>query len=749
AAVYGAEANVHARIPADDHVRRERRLAEIEGQWGPAPGRQQTDGKTIHVLGKQFGSVFVGVQPAFGYEGDPMRLLFEEGFAPTHAFSAYYRYLREDFSANAVLHFGTHGALEFMPGKHAGMSGACWSDYLIGDLPNFYFYAANNPSEAAIAKRRSGATTISYLTPSVTNAGLYKELSELKSMIERWRATAPDDETERAQLAELIQAQAAQLELADAEPAWDGDADQAIDCVRDALRDVEDSLIPHGLHVAGEAPSEEERIDLLAAMPMREDRPPLPREAIAAIVAGDAPNAVAKRLRLADAREDLQRLATINANLLDDHEIPALVRALDGRFVKPVAGGDLIRDPQVLPTGRNIHGFDPFRLPSAYAVADGARQAERLLDRHCADNPALPETVAIVLWGTDNLKSEGAQMAQALALMGTRPRFDSYGRLSGADLIPLEELGRPRIDVVTTLSGIFRDLLPLQTRMLAEAAFAAASADEPEDQNFVRKHALAYQRAHDCDLETAALRVFSNADGAYGANVNALVEAGCWEDEDELADAYSKRKCFAYGVSGAPAPQAALLDSILGDVDLAYQNLESVELGVTTIDHYFDTLGGIGRAVKRAKGSEAPVYIGDQTRGGGAVRTLSEQVALESRARTLNPKWYEGMLKHGYEGVRQIEAQVTNTMGWSATTGQVSPWVYQRITETFVLDTELRERLAALNPKACAKVANRLLEACDRQYWTPDDETLEALRRAGEDLEDRIEGVVAPAGAAA
>jgi magnesium chelatase subunit H len=243
-------------------------------------------------------------------------------------------------------------------------------------------------------------------------------------------------------------------------------------------------------------------------------------------------------------------------------------------------------------------------------------------------------------------------------------------------------------------------------------------------------------------LETAALRVFSNADGAYGANVNQLVDSGAWDDEDELADAYQKRKCFAYGRDGKPAPQPELLQSVLAKVDLAYQNLESVELGVTTIDHYFDTLGGIGRAVKRARGGDAaPTYIGDQTRGAGQVRTLSEQVALETRTRMLNPKWYEGMLKHGHEGVRQIEASITNTVGWSATTGAVDPWVYQRVTETFVLDETMRERLAALNPKASARLANRLIEAHERQYWAPDPETLDALRRAGEDLEDRLEGV--------
>jgi magnesium chelatase subunit H len=401
----------------------------------------------------------------------------------------------------------------------------------------------------------------------------------------------------------------------------------------------------------------------------------------------------------------------------------------------------VLRTPAVLPTGRNLHGFDPFRIPSAFAVQDGARQAVRLLDRYLADGHPFPESVAVVLWGTDNLKTEGGPIAQALALIGARPRFDSYGRLAGAELVGLAELGRPRVDVIVTLSGIFRDLLPLQTKLLAEAAFLAAGADEPVERNFIRKHALDYQRAHGCDLETAALRVFGNTDGAYGSNVNHLVENGRWSDADELAETYTRRKSFAYGRAGRPVAQAALLESVLSGVQLAYQNLDSVELGVTTVDNYFDTLGGISRAVQRAKGTSAPVYIGDQTQGDGTVRSLSEQVALETRTRMLNPKWYEGMLKHGYEGVRQIEVHVTNTMGWSATTGQVQPWVYQQLTQTFMLDPEMRARLARLNPTASAKVANRLLEAHERQYWQPDAAVLEALRHAGEELEDRLEGV--------
>ncbi len=750
----GALANVHARIAANDHVRRETWLKEIEAMWGPAPGKQQSDGSTIHVLGERFGNVFVGIQPGFGYEGDPMRLLFEKGLAPTHAFSAFYRWLREDFGAHAVLHFGTHGALEFMPGKQNGMTARCWPDRLIGDLPNFYLYASNNPSEGTIAKRRAAATLISYLTPPVAQAGLYKDLVDLKAALERWRSLEPEAERERTELAEMIQAQAAALELVAAEPAWAAEAELRLLRLNEQVLELEYTLIPHGLHVVGRAPTVAERTDLLQSLAEATHGRRLARETVAALVAGVTPEVLAG----ADATllPVLQALAESSLLLAEDHEIGGILRALDARYVRPAPGGDLLRTPAVLPTGRNLHGFDPFRIPSAYAIRDGARQAERLLQRHMEDGHALPESIALVLWGTDNLKSEGGPIAQALALFGARARFDSYGRLAGAELIPLAELNRPRIDVVITLSGIFRDLLPLQVKLLAEAALIAADADEPIERNFVRKHALAFIAEHGGSIETASLRVFGNAEGAYGANVNLLIDNARWDDEDELAETYSRRKGFAYGVSGRPVKHPALLQSVLEGVELAYQNLDSVELGVTTIDTYFDTLGGISRAVKQAKtraygagsakATVAPVYIGDQTHdgiGGGTVRTLTEQVALETRTRMLNPKWYEGMLEHGYEGVRQIEVHLTNTMGWSATTGQVQPWVYQRLSETFMLDPQMRERLARLNPTASVRVANRLLEAQRRQFWQPDAATLEALERAGEELEDRLEGVYA------
>ncbi len=689
AAEYGQQANVAAHVDAEMIVRTTPNLDEVEAAWGPAPGRVQSDGRGVFVLGARLGNVFVGVQPAFGYEGDPMRLLFEKGFAPTHAFVSFYQWMRNAFGADAYLHFGMHGALEFMPGKQVGLGAKDWPDRLIGEVPNIYLYAANNPSEASLAKRRSNAVTITHLTPPLTQAGLYKGLAELKDSLTRWRSVA-DSEEARRDLECLIRDQATALDMKanDLEKLWL------------TLLETEGSLITDGLHVVGRPMSAAAQADMTELM--------------------------------AD---------TSKAHLLgEDHELPAIMRALSAEFIAPVPGGDIIRNAEILPTGRNVHAFDPFRMPTAFALSEGAKQAELLLRTH----PTLPRTVALVLWGSDNIKSDGGPIGQALSLMGAKPRFDSYGRLSGADLIPLEELSRPRIDVVMTLSGIFRDLLPLQTRMLAEAALKCAQADEPLDQNFVRAHALAYASEMGCNLEEAAMRVFSNAEGAYGSNVNQLIDSSAFGDEDELADAYEARKSFAYGVNGKATQNPALLQKALKDVELAYQNLESVELGVTTVDHYFDTLGGIARAVKRARGGEAtPVYIGDQTRGGAKVRTLQDQVALETRSRSLNPKFYESLLQHGHEGVRQIEAHITNTMGWSATTGEVEPWVYKKLSETFVLDQEMRERLAELNPTASMRMANRLLEASDRAYWTPDAETLAALQDAADALEDRMEGVAA------
>ena len=797
ASTYCADANVAELIPVDEYVIKEKWLDEVENCWGAAPGKQNTNGESLFVLGAHFGNIFVGIQPGFGYEGDPMRLLFEKGNSPTHSFCNFYRFIRDEFNADAILHFGTHGALEFMPGKQSGMSESCWPDRLISATPNFYLYASNNPSEGAIAKRRAAATLVSYMTPPVCEAGLYKSLHELKSLLDRYAKediSKNDGSQERQDLLGMIFMQTEELGIFEKDLSNEVDfktpslkLENFIAKIKVRLHEYETTLIPYGLHVIGKKPDADERFNLIKAMSYswlsKQDEAYEKSEGyfsdfsslehlknilevmvstlvtsndfvlVKKVVQKEISNSrksfskIEKRLitclhgeRLNDLIETLYNSDTM---MQEDNEINGILKVLEGKYIRPAPGGDILNTPEVLPTGRNLHGFDPFRLPSSFAVIAGAKQAEKLLERIKSDKGDFPESVAIVLWGTDNLKTEGCPIAQALWLMGAKPRFDSYGRLAGAELVPLEVLGRPRIDVMITLSGIFRDLLPLQIKTLAQAALMAASADEPTSQNYIRAHALEYLKEHGCDIETASLRVFGNCDGAYGSNINFMIDQGGWEQEDELAEAYTRRKGFAYGINGKPVRQEALMQSILSGVDVAYQNLDSVEVGITAIDTYFDSLGGISRAVKKAKGAtdEMPVYIGDQTKGDGVIRSLSEQVALETRTRVLNPKWYEGMLSNGYEGVRQIEAHLTHTLGWSATTGQVQPWVYEEMTKTFIMDPEMRSRLAELNPTASAKVVNRLLEASRRNYWKPNEQILSELEKAGQDLEDRIEGI--------
>jgi len=664
-----------------------------------------------------------------------------------------------------MVHFGTHGATEFLPGKQVGMGESCWPDRMFGDTPNVYIYAGNNPSEGTLAKRRGGATLVSYMTPSLARAGLYKDLLTLKTELDRWSGLGGDTpDTGSDSLLDAIRERAELLELPTAPEG--ATPEREVTFLREKLLELEYSLVPTGLHVLGSVPEVEGRREILrgsaeAGFPSA-DLPPLEtfgaeaavRDALdelfdlvpAGATFAGTPGAEAPMAELGLDSDQVARLFAslddLERRLCVNPELEAVLHALDTGWIAPAPGGDIIRNTEVLPSGRNTYGFDPWTVPSVAAQIEAANQANLLVDRIRDEQGRWPETIALALWGTDNMKREGAPLSQALALMGAEPAFDAYGRLAGARLIPLAELGRPRIDVVITTSGVFRDLLPLQVKLLAEAAWLAASAeDEPLEQNAVRRHALAQAEALGCSLEEAALRVFSNDDGAYGANVNLTVEDGSWGETDELGAVFVRRKGFGYDRKGRPAARHDLLELALGDVDATYQNLDSVELGVSDIDQYVDSLGGVTQAAQRASGRQVSAWIGDETRGSGRVRTLEEQVSLETRTRTLNPKWFEAMLDHGYQGVREIEARVTTTLGWSATADAVQGWVYEGIGETYVLDPEMRRRMAQLNPDAASRMAGRLLEACDRGFWTPDDDTLAALQDAADELEDRLEGV--------
>jgi magnesium chelatase subunit H len=430
--------------------------------------------------------------------------------------------------------------------------------------------------------------------------------------------------------------------------------------------------------------------------------------------------------------------------IVADNELGALLRALEGEYILPGPGGDPVRNPDVLPTGKNIHALDPQAIPTTAAVQSAQIVVDRLLARQRAENQGqYPETISVVLWGTDNIKTYGESLAQVLLMMGVRPVSDSLGRVNKLELIPLAELGRPRIDVVVNCSGVFRDLFINQMSLLDRAVKMAAEADEPLTLNFVRKHAL--QQAEDLGVSVrqAATRVFSNASGSYAANVNLAVENSTWENEVELQEMYLTRKSFAFSADnpGTMDQSRQIFELAMKTVDVTFQNLDSSEISLTDVSHYFDSDPTKVVANLRGDGKTPAAFIADTTTANAQVRTLSETVRLDTRTKLLNPKWYEGMLSHGYEGVRELSKRLVNTMGWSATAGAVDNWIYEDTNATFVQDATMRDRLLNLNPHSFRKIVGTLLEVNGRGYWQTSEENLNLLRELYQEVEDRIEGV--------
>jgi magnesium chelatase subunit H len=439
-------------------------------------------------------------------------------------------------------------------------------------------------------------------------------------------------------------------------------------------------------------------------------------------------------------------LGRIREQLRKSDEIDALVRALGGEYIEPGPGADIVQNPAILPTGRNTHAVNPYSVPSLAAFQRAEPIAAALLNRHLKETGRYPETLAMVLWGIDNIKTEGSAVAQALWLLGVKPRRDAMNRATDIDVIPLEALRRPRIDVVMTVSGIFRDLFGATMALLDKAVRRVATLDEPSDMNFIRRNVEQQMQESGCDLDEAAVRLFSNAPGNYGTNVNFMVLDSQWEDSAELGELFVTRKCFAYGrdsegnsFDGREARK--LLERALSRVEATYQNIDTTEVGITDVDHYFEYLGGVSKAVEKLGSGRPRIYLSDSLSPGSKIRTLEETVRLETRTKTLNPKWFEGMLSHGFSGVAEIEHHVTNTFGWSATADAVEDWVYDEVAATYLLDEGMLERLRSLNPHSTQTLVGRLLEASGRGLWNADGSVLERLRHILANLEDKLEGV--------
>jgi magnesium chelatase subunit H len=544
-----------------------------------------------------------------------------------------------------------------------------------------------------------------------------------------------------------------------AEKMSNDEQDAKVFALYEQLLEIEQRLIPTGLHVFGRPSSAGEKTDLLK-MIASFDRPEIGARALPEALAGEAvrkfvehgPEAAVGFLEQQGLSAEATRpvfdlLRSVCEKLETNNEIDSLVRALRGEFIEPGPGADIIQNPDILPTGRNTHAINPYGVPSAAAFARSEAVANSLLERYKNENGRYPEAMALVLWGLDNIKTQGEGVGQALWLLGTRPVRDALNRTTSVGAIPLAELGRPRIDVVMTVSGIFRDLFSPTVQLLDKAVRLVAQLDEPLESNYVRKHIVQQIEQDACDPDDAAVRVFSNAPGNYGTNVNFMVMDSQWEREDTLGDLFVTRKCFAYGrdskgraIEGREARVA--MDRALARVEATYQNIDTFEIGLTDVDHYFEYLGGVSKAVEKRAKARPAIYLSDSLSREVKIRSLEETVRLETRAKTLNPKWYEGMLKHGFRGVAEIENHVSNTFGWSATADAVDDWIYSEVANTFLLDEAMLERLRDLNPHSAHSLAQRLLEANGRGYWDVDDHVLEKLRDISRSLEDQLEGVV-------
>jgi len=828
AKISSPELNVAYRMNTEEYYDLTPYAKNLEENWGPAPGNLNSDGQNLVVYGKQFGNVFIGVQPSFGYEGDPMRLLFAKSASPHHGFAAYYTYLEKIFEADAVLHFGTHGSLEFMPGKQVGMSGTCYPDRLINSLPSAYLYAANNPSEATIAKRRSYAATVSYLTPPAENAGLYKGLKELKELISSYQGLRGNEGRGPAIVNSIVgtsytcnldkDVDLPDLETYDAKNDTSEGRDGIVGAIFSQIMQIESRLLPCGLHTVGVPPTAEEAIATLVNIAQL-DRMDDGIEGIPRVIASsigrdindvykgnnegvlkdvelntqivEASRAAVRALvdRSTDSNGRVKKVTSffddlggmfgamigdkkpwtkaiiaagfpkVNEDRLEpvftyiefclkqvvaDNELGGIMELLGGEFLMPAPGGDPIRNPDVLPTGRNMHALDPSSIPTAAAVEVSEQVIRKLLEKLKVDSGGeYPESIAFTLWGTDNIKTYGESLAQVLALVGVRPVSDSLGRVNKVELIPLEVLGRPRIDVVVSCSGVFRDLFINQMNLMDRGIKMAAEADEPTEMNFVRKHALEQAEELGISLREASCRVFSNSAGSYSANVGLAIENGGWEDEAQLQEQFLTRKGFAFNADkpGMMEQQADLFKSALKRVDVTFQNLDSSEISITDVSHYYDSDPTKVVAGLRDDKKKPQSLMADTTTANAQVRTLSETVRLDARTKLLNPKFYEGMLSTGYEGVREIQKRLRNTMGWSATAGEVDNFVFEDANGVFIDDKEMQERLLNTNPNAFRDMVTTFLEANGRGYWETSDENIERLQELYAEVEDRIEGV--------
>lgn len=785
--------------------------------WGDPPGQVYRTGDRLAVAGVPMGNVFVGLQPPRGFGENPISVYHNPDLTPTHHYIAYYRWLRDVFRADAMIHIGKHGTLEWLPGKGVGLSQACYPEVALADIPLFYPFIVNNPGEGTQAKRRAHATIIDHLIPPMTTADSYGDIARLEQLMdEHYQCQTLDPAklpTLEAQIWEMVQQAELHRDLGvDEQPDDFGEFMLEIDGY---LCEIKDAQIKDGLHTLGQPPTSEQMVGLLCAL-TRLDNGAIPslRRALAealgydyyalladpaAAVNGSTPPALSDindtPLRNAGdviealealCRQAYQRLCdnAFDAGSIPDvvtdalghadaravsvlsyagqhiypalqrttDEIDNLLRGLEGRFVPPGPSGAPTRGMvNVLPTGRNFYSVDPRALPSPTAWDVGRALGDVLLQKYLDEEGGYPEMVGVVVWGTSAMRTHGDDIAQILYLLGVKPVWQAESRrVSGLEVMPLAELGRPRIDVTVRISGFFRDAFPNLIYLIDQAVALAAAQDESPDDNFVVKHVRedAERRAADAEAgeadsvgNPALFRIFGSKPGAYGAGILGVLDERNWESVHDLAEVYTAWGGYAYSRQDFGVTARSEFRTRFGQIVIAAKNQDNREHDVFDSDDYMQYHGGMIATVRSLTGRSPRQFFGDSSDPSRArVRDLQDEARRVFRSRVVNPKWMQSMQRHGYKGAFELAATVDYMFGYDATAQVIEDWMYEDVTEEYVLNPEMQEFFRQSNPWALRGIVERLLEAIQRGMWEdPPPEMLEQLRQMYLDLETDIE----------
>ncbi len=715
----------------------------VRERWGPLA-------RDVTIPALRFGDVAVAIQPSRGYDIDPASSYHDPALPPPPAYLAFYGWLRREFAADAIIHVGKHGNLEWLPGKSVALSEECFPDAVLGPVPNLYPFIVNDPGEGSQAKRRIHAAIVDHLTPPLTRAEAYGPLLELERLVDEYYQAAALDPRRLAPLAADI------LELAErtglAADCGIGKGDGAADALGKLdgyLCELKELQIRDGLHVFGRAPGGRQRRDLLVAILRPRLLPALAADLgleldddLARPWTGPRPGFLAGEALWRTAGDTLERLEAAMARLVEgaadppgpesaaalaflcDELAPALDRSgaaelagvragLAGRFIAPGPSGAPTRGrPEVLPTGRNFYSVDVRALPTPAAARLGWRSAALLVERHARDHGEWPRALALSVWGTSTMRTGGDDIAQALALMGVRPTWDAgSGRVIGFEVVPREALDRPRVDVTLRISGFFRDAFPGLIDLFDGAAQAVARLDEPDNPLYTPEGE---------GFREATWRVFGSMPGAYGAGLQALIDEKGWEGPEDLARAFLAWGGWAYGAGEEGRPARAEFERRLARIDAVAHNQDNREHDLLDSDDYYQFEGGLAVAAAMLSGRRPAVYHNDHTAPERPrVRTLEEEIARTVRARAANPKWLAGVMRHGYKGAFEIAATVDYLFAFAATTGAVRDHHFDALFEAYVRDPKVSGFMAASNPAALREMAARFLEALERGLWRP------------------------------